>query len=199
MALPLHYDARRGIRQWGGLGNLYKSDCTVAAYEHIQMVHNLATASSWKKLLYRIGYVIPTTALTLEEYDEVLASLGENPASDPGVYPNTLLAWAEVKGKIKTWTQLPITVDAATTIKEAVVAWDGCIVALELTSRAYYIGNAPGEWVLDAGDKPQVNLAHAVGAVEYGPKAIGVTTWGIMKNMTYEFANATVYGVWVFN
>src|ERR1035437_4395147 len=102
MTLPATADVRGGIRNWGMLGNDGTGGSVCAATEHLEMVHNLATTSSWKKLLYRLGFKPPSTKFTLELYTEFLATLGEKPP-ETGINPEQWFPWLLTKGSITEW------------------------------------------------------------------------------------------------
>lgn len=194
VTLPTHADLRHGIANWLPLGNLGYGDCTIAAYEHINMIHNLATTSWWKRLAYRIGYQPPSNAYAISEYAAYLATVGEKPSPVNGVNPDDFLAWEQKQGRVNSYQFYPTTTaNASDTIREVMLQWNGCMVGLLLTERAY---EAQGAWVLEPGDTPSINLAHAVAMVAYSNDMNGIVTWGKMKEMTVEFANATVYGCW---
>ena len=194
VTLPTHADLRRGITAWQPLGNLGLGDCTIAAYEHINMVHNVAASSWWKRLAYVAGYRPPSNQYAISEYADYLATVGEKPGPSTGVDPSSFLAWEEQKGRVKNWQYYPTTTAGASdTVRQVMLQWNGCIVGLFLTERAY---NARGAWVLEPGDTPLFSLSHAVAMVAYAGDMNGIVTWGQMKEMTVEFTNATVYGCW---
>lgn len=192
--LPARYDLRRGIRRWLAFWNLVLGDCTIAAYLHIRMVQNVAAASTWKRLLYRIGFKVPDNALALSEYRDFLATLGETPSPTTGVDPSLFLAWEQKNGRITEWQQLTATDEDS--LHAAMIAWTGVLLAIELTSRVY--NHPKGEWRLQAGDKPNPNLSHAVALVAYNATDDAVVTWGYMKSMSQQFTQSTIIGAWVF-
>lgn len=199
MTLPAYYDCRHGIRKWLDLGNFALGDCTVAAWLHLTMVHNVAAASSWKKLLYRLGYRPPHDPFAIEEYTAYLATLNEKPSPTTGVDPASFFAWLKSLGKIKDYAQIDITGPSGEdSLHQAMIDWNGCLLALELTDCAYSNPFNGRPWMIRVGDVPDPNLGHAVALVVYGPLNDGVVTWGEVKNMTREFTKACVYACWVF-
>lgn len=196
MTLPLKYDCRKGIKQWLPLGNLNFGDCTVAAYLHVLMMHNLATTSSWEKLLYRIGFTPPTNKIAVEDYTAFLATLGERPSGTQGVDPGAFLTWRQSVGEIKGWMQLPA-IDS-NSLREAMIQYNGVMLSLELTNRAYSTPMGRGPWVFLQGDTPNPMLGHEIAMVAYNNNLDFVITWGYMTGMTEEFATATVYAGYVF-
>lgn len=191
---PTVIDVRGGIRKWGMLGNDVDGDCVVAATEHLQMIHNLATTSTWKRLLYRLGFKPPSTQFTLDLYTRFLASLGETGPST-GIYPGQWFPWLKAQGIITDWQAIALD---PTSVRQALLDWKGCLLALELTSYSYNntFGNVP--WEVRPGDVPNPNLGHAVALVSSNETDYGVVTWGRMKSMTNEFFTECVNGCWVF-
>jgi hypothetical protein len=198
MTLPATADVRGGIRNWGMLGNDVNGDCVCAATEHLEMVHNLATTSSWKKLLYRLGFKPPSTKFTLELYTEFLATLGEKPP-ETGINPEQWFPWLLTKGIITEWQAVALD---APSVQQALIDWKGCLIALMLTDHAYQYTFTKEPWEMLPGDVPDPKNGHAVALVSYNQTDYGVVTWGRMKSMTNEFAAAypagCVYGCWVF-
>ena len=198
MPLPSECDLRQGIRNWGELGNDRDADCVPAATEHLEMVHNLDATSTWKKLLYRIGFRPPHAGFTLELYTQYLATQGEKPGPDVGVVQQNWFTWLKAQGKIVDFEQItapPITPDA---IKQLMIEWKGCLLGLFLTENAYQNYWKNESWDIRVGEKPNPALNHAVALVSYHGSDYGVVTWGQMKTMTESFLTACVYGVWVF-
>lgn len=201
MSLPIRWDGRRGIRKWFPLGNIYLGDCVVAAIFHLVMMHNLATASSWKKLLYRVGFKVPTNGFAIEDYTEFLATLDEKPSGTMGVDPLQYLPWLVSKGIIKWWANYAISEGPSDTkmdtIHGAMVEYNGAMLLVELTERAYQAGTSPIPWTIEAGEVPDPNLAHAIADVSYGPSFDGIVTWGIMKSASSAFIQECAYGLFV--
>lgn len=198
--LPTHYDCRRGIRRWFSFGNYVWGDCTVAAYMHIVMVHMLASSSSWQRLLYRLGFNPQIDLKPVEEYTQFLATLNEKPSGTQGVDPGQFLAWEQSRGRVTEWQFIQVHTggNMEDIIHQAMVDWEGTILCLDLTLRAYNNGTNRGPWELEPGDTPDPTLGHSIALVEYGPKYNDIITWGINKRMSYPFTEATVYGCWVF-
>src|ERR1035437_7965638 len=117
MTLPATADVRGGIKNWGMLGNDVNGDCVCAATEHLEMVHNLATTSSWKKLLYRLGFKPPSTKFTLELYTEFLAPVGKKPP-EPGTNRGQWSPWLLTKEIIRGWQAVA---PAAPSVQQALI------------------------------------------------------------------------------
>jgi len=173
------------------LGNDTNGDCVVAATEHLEMIHHLATTSSWKRLLYRLGFKPPSTKFTLALYNEFLKSQGQAP--NTGIDPANWFVWLKANGIITDYKQ--VSLDA---VEQALIDWKGCLLGLELTPTAYNgtFGNVP--WEIGPGDVPNPNLFHAVALVTYNTTDYGCVTWGRMKSMTNEFFTTCAFGCWVF-
>jgi hypothetical protein len=195
---PANYDLRRGIgnRIWQWLGNDRFGDCTVAAYLHLCMVHNIAASSSWKKLLYRAGYRPPHDPFAVVLYTEFLATLNEKPSGTQGVDPFTFFTWLKVKGIIQDFQQIDITAPGEDAMHQAMIDWSGCLLALNLTTYAFDTALNGKAWDVRPGDVPA--FGHAVALVEYGPLNDAVVTWGQIQSMTRAFTKECVYACWVF-
>lgn len=201
--LPQHADLRDGIRNWDTLGNAVDGDCVVAAWLHLTMIHNLAAASSWKKLLYRLGYRAPHSAFALKEYADFLLTLNEVPSPTQGIYPEQFFAWLKATGRIVDYQQVPLGLQGSAgnedVIRQAMLDWNGCVLGIEMTPRVYAEGVTPGvTWDLLPGDVVSPKLGHAVAMVAFSPDRNAIVTWGLMKEMTTALTNAAVYGCWVF-
>lgn len=201
MALPLHYDVRRGLKNWQSLGNMVYGDCVVAAYLHLVMVHNVATSSTWKKFLYRLGFTPPSNKFAVQQYTDFLATLNEKPSGTMGVDPLTFFTWLKSTGQINDFQQIPIGFSpfALDNVHEAMIQWNGCMLVLNLTNRAYDTGLEHIPWTIEPGDTPNPMLGHAIALVAYNPEMNGIVTWGMMKEMSNDFFTTCVYGCWVFN
>lgn len=205
MTLPTHYDLRRGIKLWHWYLNNVYGDCVVAAYLHILMVKHLATASSWRRLLYKLGWQPPTSAFAMTTYRDYLATQGEKPGPDVGLDPASFFAWLKSTGQITDYGQTDMSAgtDANGLTREDrmhadMIAHDGVLLALSLTNRAYDDFYSKQPWEILPGDVPNPQLGHAVALVTYGPEMDSVVTWDRMKSMTREFTNVCVYGAWWF-
>lgn len=197
MPLPMTYDCRKGIRNWLPLGNIYLGDCVVAAWLHLTMVHNLAVSSTWKKLLYRVGFRPPSNAFAKADYAAYLATVGEVPSGTAGIDPNSFFPWLVSTGKIKDWSSVSLTPGSiVTSIEQACVDGIGCMLTLNLTRRAY---NSTRDWVVEPGDTPDPSLGHAIADVVYNPEFHGVVTWGSMKSASVDFLELCVTGCYIFS
>ncbi len=196
MTLPTAVDLRRGISVWLGLGNLTNNDCTVAAYEHVNMVKNLATTSWWGRLAYRLGYRPPSNIYATNEYVDFLATLHEPPGV--GVDPGQFLAWEQSKGRVTEFQNISLSGDFNTIIRQAMIDWTGCLLTVKLTKEAYNIGTGRGAWVWHTGDVAQWGLYHAIAMVGYGPLNNIIVTWGLAKDMSLEFTQNTLVQCWVW-
>ncbi len=206
MTVPTHYDLRRGIKIWNWYLNNVYGDCVVAAYLHILMVKHLSTASTWKRLLYKLGWQPPTGAFALTTYRDYLTTQGQKPGATVGIDPGSFFAWLKSTGQIIDYGQTDVSpgVDAnGLTMEDRIhadmIAHNGLMLTLGLTNRAYdeplYVSEP---WSLQPGDVPNPKLDHAVALVTYGPEMDGVVTWARMKSMTRAFTQACIYTAWWF-
>ena len=192
--VPPTLDLRHGIRNWGMLGNDIDGDCVPAAESHLEMVHNVATASTWKRLLYRTGFVVPTTTTTLDDYAAYLATVNLKPGPYQGTSVAGYLGWLKEQGKITSLENITDLSEAS--IRAAMVQWTGVSLTLTLTQRAYDEWDTEKPWTLNPGEVP-ADLWHEVACVQYGQN-YGVVTWGRMKTMTPGFLRACVKECWGF-
>ena len=198
MNIPTWLDVRRGIRKWGELLNNYYGDCVVAAYLHLSMVHHVAKASTWHKVLYVLGFKVPGNRLSYQDYQEFLATLDEIPSPTTGVNVPQFFNWLKARGDIKDWAEVPFTTDWNDAVRLGTYVGDGALVTLNLTKRAWEQGTDVHKiWSLDPGEVPDPSLGHAVANVFYR-KNNGVVTWGRVKEMDVDFTNVCVNSVFIF-
>ena len=214
MTLPLHADVRNGIRRWGMLGNgpgvgnpaPYKAglgDCVEAMFLHMMMVKATTNASSWKKLLYRLGFTPPTPTEAIGLYGQFLATQGETLAQDPGTVVTTFLEFLKSQGNIVDWGSITLTSDRAATldkVHQAMIDYRSAGLQVELTSNAYtdFLGGTPWHISTDKFDQPDPSLQHGVALVVYGKKYSTVVSWGQTKNATRAFMYLCMNGAYVF-
>ena len=197
---PLHADVRGGIRNWGGaLGNLVDGDCVIAGFEQLRKCHAVTSASTWRKVLYRVGFRPPHKAYTVQIYAEYLSTVGLTPGPTSGVYPNLFFAWAQTQGLIKSWGAVDVTDTAA--MQEAMATHHGCLLTLALTPQAYGSAAIPGgRWVTGTTKnyKPNPNIQHAIAMVEYNPAWWACVTWGDLVYLSPPFVSECVNGCYWF-
>ena len=208
LVLPLHADVRHGIRVWPSEGNFVYGDCVVAAFEHLRMVKGTSNASSWKKLLYQIGFRPPHTPYSIEIYAKYLATLNQKPSPTIGVDPNTFFPWAEENKLITAWGTVNVDktfVDAngltmRDRLHQAMIDYRGVMTSIELTTDAYqnFENGKPWDVGPSPADQPNPNLGHETALVAYGPELDSVVTWGQMKSQTAAFTEDTTYQAFVF-
>jgi hypothetical protein len=199
MSFLTAFNARGPIRFWSALGNDADGDCVVAGTENIRICQNLLSTSTFKKLLYKIGFRPPHTAYSLELYAEYLATLNEKPSPNTGIDPTGWFEWCKTKGLITAWGAVDIKNQDA--VKEAVVKYRGVLLTLELTYNswrdAYYTKKT---WTVgtDKNDQPNPTLNHAVALVDYTPGYFGIVTWGLFRTFSVDYYDACVNGVYWF-
>ena len=180
----------RFIRNWGSLGNIVDGDCTVAAYYHIIMALAVLNGSSFKRILYRIGFRVPGTPFALKEYAAYLATLGQKPGPDTGVDPAGWLAWQQAQGNVLGWKQLPMPLTEAS-LRAALDKFGGVMLGGELSQNAD--ANA-GPWLnwawtysTNKFDQPDPSLGHEVAYLDYTRNMDRAVTWGRWQYMTITF------------
>jgi len=202
MTLPLHADVRNGIRRWGMLGNDTYGDCVEAALAHIEMCKATANASSWKKLLYRIGFKPPTPAWTVGLYSSYLTSVGETLKQDPGTMPPLFFAWMKSQGYIIDWGFVgqPPSIGSEDRVHQAMSDYRGLLLTVTLTLDAYnnFFGRTPWSIGPNPNDQPDPSLQHAVALVAYGPQRDTVISWARTKSVTRPFMADCANGAYVF-
>jgi hypothetical protein len=161
------------------------------------MMHNLANSSSWKRLLYKIGFKVPSNAFAKADYAEYLATLNEVPSGTAGIDPGSFFAWLKATGRIKDYAQ--VTNLSIENVHAEMISMDGVLLTLNLTQRSYNQAFSKEPWTLENGETPDPLLGHAVADVSYDATDDGVVTWGIVKSMSRAYFEACVTGCWVFN
>ena len=202
MTAPATADVRGGIRNWGGaLGNEVDGDCVAAAFEQLRKTHEVTKASSFKKVVYKLGFRPPHENYTLAVYTEFLATQGMLPGPDAGIDPDQFFPWLLSKGMVKDWGKVPVSdVDAC---KQAVVDHHGCLLTVTLTPACVGSEAIPnGIWTVDSTNKnttlnPQ--WGHGIAWVKYNPIYDICVTWGFIVNLTPEFWAAAVNGVYWYD
>lgn len=178
----------RFIKNWFGLGNFLFGDCTVAAYYHCLMALNVLPTSTFKRILYRLGFKVPGEKFAIAKYTEYLATQGQKPGPDVGVAPDSWLAWQQSQGIVLGWKRVQ---DAQGNLSETSLrsALDkfGCVMLVgQLSINAYH--NSGPRFVWKYGPEPQYqpdpNLGHAVAYLDYTPMIDYVVTWGHWQPMT---------------
>ncbi|MDE2472557.1 MAG: hypothetical protein KGL35_28470 [Bradyrhizobium sp.] len=214
MTLPLKADVRHGIRRWGMLGNgpsannpaPYKAglgDCVEAMFLHLCMVDATTSASSWKKVLYRLGFKVPTPTWAIGLYGKFLSTQGETLAQDPGTVAPTFFQWLQDTGQIAGWGALTLTADRPATLAnchQAMIDYNGIGYTMELTPNSYTDFLGSDRWHISPNqfDQPNPGYQHAVAGVAYGPLLDGLVSWGRMKSATREFMYLCLNGAYVF-
>ena len=208
LSLPAHYDVRNGIRRWLGMGNFQDGDCVIAAFEHCRMVKATTNASTWQRLVYRLGFRPPHSPYAVEVYAEFLATLGQKPGPSQGIDPNAFFPWAKEKGLITDWGHVNVDktfVDSnglamRDRLHKSMIDYRGVMLSIELTPNAYnnFMSRTPWHVGTATADTPDPNLAHETLLTTYGPDLDSVVTWGQMKSQTAAFTEATTYEAFVF-
>ena len=192
MSTPPSADVTGGIpnRSLKMYGNAIYGDCVVAAYYHIEMFKNIARGSSFKKLLWKLGFHCPTNQDAVAEYTAYLVTQGQTPGPDVGVNVDSFLNWQVTQGNVVAWSQVDTwSPGAEDRIHQAMIDFRGVILAGDLTPNAY-ANYGPGTmWSTGRtpGDVPSPNLGHAVALDHYTPQYDEVVTWGYRQRMTPEF------------
>lgn len=197
--VPLHADVRGGIRRPPNFGNLFFGDCVVAMYCNLLLTKNVTKASTWRKILYRLGFRPPTNAEAIDDYRTYLATLGETPSPTQGIYPDGFFAWLKAQGKIKDWGTIDYTNQSL--VQQAMIEHRGVGLTMALTPSA--IGKDAVQmavWDVNVGRGNQPNQAyqHAVALVEYNPTTYAIFTWGETNRLTRAFYTACVNGCYWF-
>ena len=200
MTTPPSADVTGGIpnRSLKTYDNLNYGDCVVAAYFHIEMFKNIAKGSSFKKLLWKLGFHCPTNADAFNQYSAYLATQGQKPGPDVGVNVSSFLDWEKSQGNVVAWSQIDTwSPGAEERLHQAMIDFRGVLLAGELTLNAI---NTEKMWTTGTSpnDQPNPNFGHAVALDHYTPKFDEVVTWGYRQKMTPEFRDLVFKGAFVF-
>lgn len=200
MSVPLHYDVRGGIRNWGGaLGNYLDGDCVIAGFEQLRKTKNVTAASTWRRVLYRLGFRPPHEAYTIAVYSEYLATVGEKPGPTVGVDPGAFFTWAKAKGLVKDFGSVEVT--NREVVEQAMIDHRGLLLVLNLTRGSYTYAKPGALWNLGPAPQgvPDPQLGHAIALVAYDQAVYNCVTWGLVVRLTPEYFAACVYGAWYFD
>ena len=188
----------RFIRNWGGLGNFVDSDCVVAAYFHILMALAVLNGSTFKKILYRLGFRVPHTPFALKEYTAYLATLGQKPGPESGVGVDGWLNWQKAQGNVLDWCYVgkpgqPVSESA---LRSAIDNFGGVLGVGCLTDFAYR--HSRKTWFLRTGDQPDPSIGHALALLDYNKAADRGVTWGHWQGMTIPYRELCFNALLVF-
>lgn len=194
VALPSSANVTGGIRNFGELGNDVDGDCVCAGTEHNVDCKGTTLASRWRKIKYLLGFKPPSSVYTVELYTEFLATLGEKPGPDMGIYCSQWFPWLKAKGLIVDWGMVK------GDLRQAMIDYRGIVLTLELTQNAwqYFPSGKPWDVGPNPNDQPSPSLGHAVMLCEYTPDLLTVVTWGALQSMTYDFWTTCGQGAYVF-
>jgi hypothetical protein len=200
MAYPQEYDITGGIRNWGYLGNSQYGDCDVAAVEHLRMAKATTTQSTWRKVLYRLGFRPPHGPYTIELYTEYLATLGEKPSATTGVDPGGFFQWLKDKQLIIGFAPIVLGADKNASIRQAAYDFNGALITMYLTNDQYnhFFNNKPLSVGPAPADQPNPNLYHAVAVPRWTSLYNIIVSWRQNKSMTLDATQACVQTCWVF-
>jgi hypothetical protein len=191
----LRADVRGGITNWdGALGNIDYGDCVIAGFEHLRMTHEVATASTFKKVLYKLGFRPPHAPYTVEVYTEYLATLGETPGPNAGVDPQGFLTWAKSKGMVKDFGSV-ITSDIYTA-EQAMIDHDGLMLLVDASNLTAAEESSNAVW--DA-STPSSGADHCIALVKYDPKYWYAVTWGFIVRLTQNYVTNATFGAFWFD
>ena len=203
MTTPISADVTGGIpnRSLKGYGNLIDGDCVVAARYHIEMFKNIAKGSSFKKLLWKVGFHCPTNQDAIVNYTNYLVTQDQKPGLDVGVNVATYFNWCVANGEFDAWSQVDTwSPGAEERLNAAMIRFRGVLLVGELTQNAY-VNSAPNyTWTTGTGkgDVPVPSLSHAIAYDHYTPKFKEAVTWGYRQRMTPEFFTQFAQGAFVF-
>jgi len=154
MIVPISADVTGGIpnKSLKGYGNFVDGDCLVAAAYHIEMFKGLAKGSSFKKLLWKLGFHCPTNADAIADYTAYLLTLGEKPGVNVGVNGAPYFDWKVARGDYAAWSQIDTwSPGAEARLAEAMIRCRGVLLIGELTENAYINSSPKYEWKTGTG------------------------------------------------
>ncbi len=198
MSTPPSADVTGGIpnRSLKTYGNIAYEDCVIAAAYHIEQFKNVAKGSSFKKLLWRLGFHVPTNQMAIKEYGTYLASQKSPP--NAGVVASTYLNWKVARGDFAAWSQVDTwSQGSEERLHQAMIDFRGVILAGDLTLNSV---NTRQTWTIgtSSADEPNPNFGHAVALCHYTPQFDECVTWGYRQRMTREFRSLVFGGAFVF-
>ena len=187
--LPITFDYTGGLRRWGWKGNNIDGDCAAVSLEDLRMAKATAAASAVERILFYVGFRPPGDPYTLDIYAAYLATLGEKPGPDVGVYVDGFLEWCRThqpKPLLLAWARVDLAVDVDATIRALASQYTGAMLTLELTYNSYANYWKPTPW--DVGpspnDQPSPALWHEVALVRATPDFDVIATWNQNKDVT---------------
>jgi hypothetical protein len=194
MILPLRADIRGGIRNWdGALGNDVYGDCVIAAFEHLRMTKNVSKASTFKKVLYKLGFRPPHAPYTVEVYREYLATQGQTPGPNAGVDPDSFFAWLKNKGMVKGWGSLATS--NASQVEQAMIDHKGVLITVDASMLTADEESPNAIW--DTTNK-SASSDHAIALVKYDPTFFYCVTWGFIVRLTDNYWKNSTFGCYWF-
>jgi hypothetical protein len=202
-APPVTFDFSGGLRRWGYLGNDVVGDCVPAALEHLRMAKAIAATSTWQHPLFHLGFRPPGAPYTRLLYAQYLATQGQRPGPNTGVFPGPYLDWLRAhqpRPLIIAWAPVPLDYDADLSLRQHAAQFTGCLVQFCLTPRAYDLSTTRQPWAIGGTtsfDQPNPNLEHEVALVRATTDFEVVVTWGQNKSATRDFVNTCTVGAQV--
>ncbi len=183
------FDFTGGLRRYGWKGNNVDGDCVVASLEDLRMAKATAAASTIEKILYHVGFRPPGDAYTLDIYAQYLATLGEVPGPDVGVYVDGFLRWCiahQPAPLVLAWGRVDLSQDVDATIRALALQYTGAMLTIELTynSWANFFQRTPWDVGPTSQDQPSPALWHEVALVRATADYDVVATWDQNKLAT---------------
>lgn len=197
--LPQSADVRGGIRRTPNFGNFTFGDCVVASYCDNLLTKNVTSASTWRRILYRLGFKPPTNGVAIADYTAYLATLGETPSPTQGIDPSGFYTWLQARGRIKSWGTVNHTQPAL--VEQAMIDHRGVTLTMALTDWADGAGATQmALWDVNGSPGHQPNYAkqHAVCLVEYNVTTYAIFTWSYTVRLSASYYDACVNGCYWF-
>ncbi len=202
-AANLLFNISGGIRRWGWKFNDSLGICVPASVEDLRTAKATTARSTWRRVLYVLGFRPPGDFYTRVLYVQYLATLGEKPGPTMGVDPGSFLAWMKANGHIIEWANVPVLPgsSAADQAAQAGAQYRGAILTINLTENMYandFYSRRP--WGIDGngGDVPLPTLSHEIALVRTTESANVIATWDRTKVMTLPCGDLTIRAIHVF-
>jgi hypothetical protein len=178
---PVSVDYEKRVKAWPMYGNDTTGDCTCAAAGH--MIQEWTANTGREKT--------PPISAILKVYKHFVDG-----QTDQGVNMiDVLNYWRKVgfgKDRIHAFTQLELKNNIQ--VQDAVWLFGGCYLGLDLPDFTVPkgLGDPKVPWIVPPkgphGDAaPRENNGHCVPVVAYDPRSLWVVTWGILKQMSWQF------------
>lgn len=188
MAGRVLFDVTGGIRVWGWKGNQRWGDCVEATVNDLITAKATTSLSTWRRILFRLGFRRPGDRYTFDEYRNYLATIGERPGAGVGTDVEGYLDYLKSLGKIIDWANVPLGADPELAANNAAAQYAGAMLTVELTWNMYDGFPSPEPWSVGTGpgNTRVTRLCHEIAYVRATADRDVIATWNVNKVATPE-------------